>query len=96
MYGPTETTIWSTVSRVREGFEPPISIGRPIVNTECYILDENLGPAPAGVAGELYIGGDGVARGYLNRPELTAEKFIPDAFRRSGARLIVLATSRAA
>ena len=79
MYGPTETTVWSTVHQVTSA-EGPIMIGRPIANTEIYILDRHLQPAPVGVTGELYIGGDGVARGYLNRPELSAEKFIPNPF----------------
>jgi amino acid adenylation domain-containing protein len=79
MYGPTETTIWSTVCQVgkAEGIMP---IGRAIANTQVYILDEARQPTPLGVAGELYIGGDGVAHGYLNRPELTAEKFVHDPF----------------
>ena len=81
MYGPTETTIWSTVNRVERGDGTTISIGRPIANTDVYLLDRNLQPVPIGVAGELHIGGIGLARGYLNRPELTAEKFIPDPFR---------------
>jgi amino acid adenylation domain-containing protein len=75
MYGPTETTIWSTVHPVASS-SGPVVIGRPIANTEVYILDSNLQPVPVGITGELYIGGDGVARGYLNRPELDAEKFI--------------------
>ena len=79
MYGPTETTVWSTTCRV-ETAEPPISIGRPIANTQIYILDGNLEPVPAGVAGDLYIGGDGVAYGYLNRPALTSDRFLPDPF----------------
>lgn len=79
MYGPTETTVWSTTCRVASA-EPPISIGRPIANTQTYILDDNLEPVPAGVVGELYIGGDGVAHGYLNRPQLTAERFLPNPF----------------
>ena len=75
LYGPTETTIWSTVTKIMPGTEP-ISIGRPIANTQVYILDSCLQPVPVGIPGELYIGGEGVARGYLNRPELTAERFI--------------------
>lgn len=87
LYGPTETTVWSTVERVAAGDEP-ISIGRPIGNTEIYVVDARMQPLPAGVPGELLIGGLGMARGYLARPELTAEKFIPDPFsQRSGARL---------
>ena len=87
MYGPTETTIWSTLRQIQPE-DTEISIGRPIGNTQCYILDSHLQPVPVGVSGDLYIGGDGLARGYLNRPELTAEKFIPDPFsNRPGARL---------
>jgi natural product biosynthesis luciferase-like monooxygenase protein/amino acid adenylation domain-containing protein len=77
MYGPTETTIWSSTHRVN-GDAGPVSIGRPIANTTFQILDRNLQPVPLGVPGELYIGGDGVVRGYLNREELTAERFVPD------------------
>lgn len=79
MYGPTETTIWSTVSKVEPG-EEPLTIGKPIANTELFVLDKLLQPTPIGVAGELYIGGDGLARGYLKRPELNAEKFITHPF----------------
>ncbi|MGZ4317494.1 MAG: non-ribosomal peptide synthetase, partial [Gaiellaceae bacterium] len=78
MYGPTETTIWSTVARVHPN--EPLTIGRPIGNTSLFILDFRLQPLPAGVAGELHIGGDGVARGYRNRPDLTAERFLPNPF----------------
>lgn len=79
MYGPTETTIWSTTHRVT-GLAAAVSIGRPIANTRAYILDEKLNPVPDGAAGELFIGGEGVARGYWNRPDLTAERFLPDPF----------------
>ena len=80
VYGPTETTIWSTIYRVdsiQSGISNTVPIGRPIANTQIYILDSNLQPVPVGVIGDLYIGGDGVSRGYLNRPELTAERFLP-------------------
>jgi natural product biosynthesis luciferase-like monooxygenase protein/non-ribosomal peptide synthase protein (TIGR01720 family) len=87
MYGPTETTIWSTTyaGRARGSSVP---IGRPIANTQIYLLDRRLQPVPLGVPGELFIGGDGVTRGYLRRPELTQERFIPDPFSAApGARL---------
>jgi len=80
MYGPTETTIWSTVRRVTPGRTATVPIGKPIANTQVYVLDPALEPVPIGVPGELHIGGDGVARGYLNRPELNAERFIRDPF----------------
>jgi amino acid adenylation domain-containing protein len=80
LYGPTETTIWSTGYRVERGDEP-VLIGRPVANTQCYVLDPHLQPVPLGANGELYIAGDGLARGYLRRPDLTAEKFVPDPFR---------------
>jgi len=79
MYGPTETTIWSTCERVRPS-NGPVLIGQPIANTQTYILDSGLQVVPMNVVGELYIGGDGLARGYLNRPELTAERFISHPF----------------
>ena len=75
MYGPTETTIWSTTYRVEEPGST-VSIGRPISNTQIYLLDAELEPVPVGEIGELFIGGDGVARGYWNRPDLTAERFL--------------------
>jgi amino acid adenylation domain-containing protein len=78
MYGPTETTVWSTCWPV-DGNQP-ISIGRPIANTQVYILDRARRLVPAGVAGEIFIGGAGVARGYLNRVELTADRFVPNPF----------------
>ena len=78
MYGPTETTIWSTCMKVRAG--EPISIGKPIGNTQVYVVDATMSSSPIGVPGELCIAGAGVARGYLARPELTADKFVPDPF----------------
>jgi amino acid adenylation domain-containing protein len=78
MYGPTETTIWSSLAKMSEGDR--ITIGRPIANTTFYILDNYGHPLPIGVPGELYIGGAGVARGYLKRLDLTAEKFVSDPF----------------
>lgn len=86
MYGPTETTIWSTASALT-GLETTVSIGRPLANTQIYILDRDLHPVPVGVPGELYIGGDGVARGYLDRPQLTAQRFIPNPFGSDSSRL---------
>ena len=85
MYGPTETTIWSTVDQVHPTPEP-ITIGRPIANTQLYVLDRASNPLPVGIPGELYIGGDGVSRGYRERPELTAASFVPSPFE-AGRRL---------
>ncbi len=79
MYGPTETTVWSSTEPVT-GAESSISIGRPIANTQLYILDKHQNPAAPGVPGELCIGGDGVVRGYYNQPELTKERFISNPF----------------
>jgi len=78
LYGPSETTTYSTFT-LRSSDGPP-TIGRPISNTRIYILDGNLQPVPVGVLGELYIGGAGVARGYVNRPDLTSEQFIASPF----------------
>jgi amino acid adenylation domain-containing protein len=92
LYGPTETTIWSARWPVKK--QPlathiqSVLIGKPIANTQCYVLDAEMGLAPVGVSGELYIGGDGLARGYFKRPELTAERFVPDPHSTTpGARL---------
>ncbi|HLY69273.1 MAG TPA: amino acid adenylation domain-containing protein [Puia sp.] len=79
MYGPTETTIYSSGTRIYSGDEL-ITIGKPIANTQIYILDDRLRLLPEGSVGEIYLGGDGVARGYLNRPALNAEKFVDDPF----------------
>jgi amino acid adenylation domain-containing protein len=78
-YGPTEATVWSTVAELSNS-RGNLSIGRPIANTQVYILDSHLQPLPIGVPGELYIGGEGLARGYLNQPELTAQRFISNPF----------------
>ncbi len=79
MYGPTETTVWSMTHDVGSA-QGPVPIGRPIANTQIYVLDPALNPVPVGAIGDLYIGGDGVARGYLQQPDLTRERFIDDPF----------------
>jgi len=79
MYGPTETTIWSSCTRVTAGNDP-ITVGGPIGNTQFYILDHHDQPVPTGVPGQLHIGGDGVARGYYKRAALTADKFLANPF----------------
>ncbi|SLM49151.1 putative Multi-domain non-ribosomal peptide synthetase [Nitrospira japonica] len=79
MYGPTETTVWSTMDRVMPE-EPEITIGRPIANTEVYVLDAHLQPVPVGVPGELFIGGAGLAQGYHRRTDLTGDRFIRHPF----------------
>lgn len=81
MYGPTETTIWSTVKDL--SIEKNITVGNPIANTKCYILNKNHKIMPIGIPGELYIGGDGVSNGYLKREELTNEKFIESPFEKN-------------
>ncbi|WP_197336730.1 non-ribosomal peptide synthetase/type I polyketide synthase, partial [Ralstonia solanacearum] len=86
VYGPTETTIWSSAKEVEAGDagRGVVGIGRPIANTQIYVLDAHGEPVPLGVTGEMYIGGAGVARGYLNRPELTAERFVVNRFHGEG------------
>ena len=89
-YGPTENTTFTCCCPITQPFQVQVSvpIGRPIANTQVYLLDEQLQPVPMGVPGELYTSGDGLSRGYLNRPELTASKFLPNPFSsQSGARL---------
>ncbi|HEY0603237.1 MAG TPA: amino acid adenylation domain-containing protein [Herpetosiphonaceae bacterium] len=92
VYGPTETTIWSMIAEIRHS-PRQVAIGRPLANTQAYVLDDQLQPVPIGTPGALYIGGDGLAWGYLNRPALTAQSFIPHPFASSaegaqpGARL---------
>jgi amino acid adenylation domain-containing protein len=84
-YGPTETTIWSCLQRLRP--RQPVGLGTPIANTRVYVLDAALGLIPEGVPGELWIAGDGLSRGYLGRPDLTADRFAPDPFTGDGSRM---------
>jgi enterobactin synthetase component F len=84
-YGPTETTVWSTAFELKEVTAAAPPIGRPILNTQLYVLNEEKELSPAGAAGELYIGGAGVANGYFKRPELTAERFVPNVFANDGS-----------
>lgn len=83
LYGPSEDTTYSTFALIPKGSDTIPAIGRPISNTQCFVLDDRLQLVPQGVPGELYIGGDGLARGYLNRPDLTASKFISNPFSQS-------------
>jgi enterobactin synthetase component F len=86
-YGPTETTVWSTAFELEEVGTAAPPIGRPILNTRLYVLDEDREPVVTGAIGELHIGGAGVAKGYLKRPELTAERFVADPFASDGSRM---------
>ncbi len=85
LYGPTEDTTYSTYARVERG-AGVVTLGRPLPGTRAYVLDAEMEPVPPGVAGELYLAGDGLARGYAGRPELTAERFLPDPFGSAGSR----------
>nr|QEO74274.1 condensation domain-containing protein [uncultured bacterium] len=88
LYGPSEDTTYSTFAVIESGAGRAPTIGRPIANTQVYLLDSAMRPVPVGLPGELFIGGDGLARGYLGRPDLTAERFLPDPFGGTpGARL---------
>ena len=87
LYGPTEATIDATYWKVQPGASRKPAIGKPIFNTQVYVLDESMEPVPIGVGGELYIGGAGLANGYLGWPELTADKFVPNPLSTDGGRL---------
>jgi amino acid adenylation domain-containing protein len=87
LYGPTEDTTYSTYCEMRRDDDGAVAIGRPIANTQAYVLDRRLEPTPVSVAGQLHLAGAGLARGYLNRPALTAERFVPNPFGLPGARM---------
>ncbi|HYO48589.1 MAG TPA: amino acid adenylation domain-containing protein, partial [Chloroflexia bacterium] len=86
LYGPTEDTTYSTFALMEKGSARLPHIGRPISNSQVYLLDRHMQPVPVGVRGELYMGGAGLARGYLKRPDLTAERFVPNPFARGEGR----------
>ncbi|HYR10273.1 MAG TPA: amino acid adenylation domain-containing protein, partial [Longimicrobium sp.] len=86
LYGPTEDTTYSTYHLVPRGADQ-VFVGRPVANTQAYVLDRHLQPMPAGVAGELYLAGDGLSRGYANHPAMTAERFVPNPFGPAGSRM---------
>ena len=94
-YGPTETTVGCVAQQITFDDTGTIAIGKPLPNNTAYVLNERLRPVPIGVAGELYVGGEGVARGYLNRPELTAERFVPDPFSKEPGRRFYATGDRA-
>jgi len=79
LYGPTETTVWATLQQVDSGDRAEVHMGRPIANTQAYVVDARVRDVPIGTAGALYLGGIGLARGYHNLPDLTADKFVPDS-----------------
>jgi len=87
MYGPTETTIWSSLKEIKM-VDPQITIGTPIANTQIYIVDNNFMPVPIGVPGQILIGGEGVSKGYLNRTDLTNEQFIANPFQSENTSLV--------
>src|SRR5262249_55553125 len=88
LYGPSEDTTYSTSAVIEKLPDRPPSIGRPIPDSQIYLLDSNFQPVPKGAVGEIYIGGAGLARGYLNRPDVSADRFLPDPFGQApGARL---------
>ncbi|MGN6479348.1 condensation domain-containing protein, partial [Luteibacter sp.] len=87
LYGPSEFTTYATAARIERGQEEEPLIGRPVANGQAYVLDEELELSPVGVAGELYVAGDGLARGYLGRPGLTAERFVANPFGAPGSRM---------
>src|SRR5688572_11279613 len=86
LYGPTEDTTYSTYHLVPRGADQ-VLVGTPVANTRAYVVDAHLQPVPVGVAGELYLAGDGLSRGYANRPAMTAERFVPCPFGPPGARM---------
>jgi amino acid adenylation domain-containing protein len=86
LYGPTEDTTYSTYSVVARGADQ-VFVGRPVANTQAYVLDRHLQPVPMGVTGELYLAGDGLSRGYANHPAMTAERFVPNPFGPAGSRM---------
>ena len=87
MYGPTETTVWSTCHRLSPS-DPVVLVGKPVANTQMYILNQEMNLLPVGVAGELYIGGEGLSRGYFQRPDLTSAAFVDSPFSQGGESIL--------